>query len=82
MELTIINKKQVKHNIVVFNELNKDHEFNIVIVRLRDLGGIPQKITKSFKSDVGFNSCLGNITKICEFDDELFTMICDNQKEL
>ncbi len=79
LELTITNNKGQKHYIVVSTLVpllaDKADVLEVHIVRTRNIGGTPVKVSRRYPADIGFSECLRKIYVVCELDDELYQLV-------
>ena len=85
VELTITNKQDQKHYIVVsasYKLVDDNVESKVLqvhIVRTRNIGGTPVKVTREYPKNIEFSECLQKIYIVCELDDELFNLCSEHQ---
>ncbi len=79
LELTATNNKDQKHYIVVSTLVpllaDRKDVLEVHIVRTRNIGGTPIRVTRRYPADIGFSECLKKIYVVCELDDELYNLV-------
>ena len=82
--MTMTNQRGVKHYVVVSTLAPlltvAEGELQINVVRTRNLGSIPVRITKTFPETIRFSEAIKKIATLCELDDDIFNMLAEHTK--